>query len=83
MDIYNIVVPKDSPLRRFNELIDFSFVYVELIDECRPDNGKNAMNSIRIFKYFLFKLIFDLSDLDIVEHSKNDMSFYKRVDKLL
>ena len=30
---------------------------------------------IRMFKYLLLKSIFDLSDVDIVERSKYDMSF--------
>lgn len=75
MDIYDIVVPKDNLLRKINELIDFSFVYVELIDKYCLDNGRNAVCPIRMFKYLLLKSIFDLSDVDIVERSKYDMSF--------
>lgn len=30
MDIYDIVVPKDNMLRQINDLVDFSFVQVEL-----------------------------------------------------
>ena len=32
MDIYNLVIPKDNLLRKINELIDFTFVYDELIN---------------------------------------------------
>lgn len=39
------------------------------------DNGRNAINPIRMFKYLLLKSIYDLSDEDIVERSKYDMSF--------
>ena len=39
------------------------------------DNGRNAISPIRMFKYLLLKSIFDLSDVDIVERSKYDMSF--------
>ena len=31
--IYDLVVPKDNMLRKINELIDFSFVYDELLDK--------------------------------------------------
>lgn len=75
IDIYNLVVPKDNLLRKINELIDFSFVYEELVDKYCLDNGRNAVNPIRMFKYLLLKSIFDLSDVDIVERSKYDMSF--------
>jgi len=75
MDIYDIVVPQNNLLRKINELIDFSFVYEELIDKYCLDNGRNAVSPIRLFKYLLLKSIFDLSDVDIVERSKYDMSF--------
>jgi len=31
--LYDIVVPQDNLLRRINTLIDFSFVYQELVDK--------------------------------------------------
>ena len=73
--IYDLVVPKDNMLRKINELIDFSFVYNELLDKYCINNGRNAIDPIRMFKYLLLKSIFDLSDVDIVERSKYDMSF--------
>jgi len=73
--IYDIVVSKDNLLRKINELIDFSFVYDELINKYCLDNGRNAISPIRMFKYLLLKSIFDLSDVDIVERSRYDMSF--------
>ena len=75
IEIYDLVVPKDNLLRRINELIDFSFVYDELVEKYCLDNGRNAVSPIRMFKYLLLKSIFDLSDVDIVERSKYDMSF--------
>ena len=73
--IYDLIVPKDNMLRKINELIDFSFVYDELLDKYCINNGRNAIDPIRMFKYLLLKSIFDLSDVDIVERSKYDMSF--------
>jgi predicted DNA-binding transcriptional regulator len=73
--IYDLVVPKDNLLRRINELIDFSFVYEELKNNYCLSNGRNAVDPIRMFKYLLLKSIFDLSDIDVVERSKYDMSF--------
>ena len=75
MQIYELVVPKDNLLRQIKELVDFGFIYDELIDKYCPDNGRNAVSPIRMFKYLLLKSIYDLSDVDVVERSKYDMSF--------
>ena len=75
MAIYDLVVPKNNMLRQINELVDFSFVYEELKQNYCLDNGRNAIDPIRMFKYLLLKAIFELSDADIVERSKYDMSF--------
>jgi transposase len=75
MSIYDLVVPHDNLLRKIKELIDFSFIYDELLDKYCLDNGRNAISPIRMFKYLLLKSIFDISDVDVVERSKYDMSF--------
>ena len=58
-----------------NELVDFSFVLEELKEKYCHDKGRNAVPPVRMFKYLLLKSIFDLSDADVVERSKYDMSF--------
>jgi hypothetical protein len=75
MDLYNLTVPEDNMLRRINDLVDFSFVYDELEDKYCLNNGRIAIDPIRMFKYLLLKTIHDLSDVDIVDRSKYDMSF--------
>ena len=75
MAIYDIVVPKDNMLRQINELVDFSFILEELQTKYCLDNGRNAIPPIRMFKYLLLKAIYDVSDVDLVERSKYDMSF--------
>ncbi|UGB30348.1 IS1182 family transposase [Metabacillus sp. B2-18] len=73
--LYDIVVPQDNMLRRIKDLIDFSFIYEELKDKYCLDNGRNAIDPIRMFKYLFLKTIHDVSDVDIIERSKYDMSF--------
>ncbi|MEI2664479.1 IS1182 family transposase [Rossellomorea sp. LJF3] len=73
--LYDIVVPKDHLLRKINQLVDFSFVYDELKDKYCHTNGRNAIHPIRIFKYLLLKTIYTLSDVDLIERTKVDMSF--------
>jgi len=74
-DLYDLIVPKDNLLRKINELIDFSFVYDELVNKYCSNNGRNAESPIRMFKYMLLKTIYDVSDVDVVERSHFDMSF--------
>ncbi|HIB8182309.1 TPA: IS1182 family transposase [Elizabethkingia anophelis] len=73
--LYDIVVPKDNLLRRINDLIDFSFIYEELMEKYCPNNGRIAESPIRMFKYLLLKTIYSVSDVDVVERSRYDMSF--------
>ena len=73
--LYDIVVPQDNLLRRINTLIDFSFVYQELVDKYCSGNGRMAESPIRMFKYLLLKVIYDISDVDVVERSCYYMSF--------
>ncbi|MCI9080508.1 MAG: IS1182 family transposase [Lachnospiraceae bacterium] len=75
LEIYELVVPKDNLLRQIKELVDFGFIYDELLDKYCLNNGRNAVPPIRMFKYLLLKSIYDLSDADVVERSKYDMSF--------
>ena len=51
------------------------FVYKELVDKYCSDNGRMAESPIRMFKYLLLKVIYDISDVDVVERSRFDMSF--------
>ncbi|MBP2659031.1 MAG: transposase [Firmicutes bacterium] len=74
-ELYTILIPQDNLLRRMDELVDFSFVYEELKENYCHNNGRTAVDPVRMFKYLLLKSIFDLSDVDLVERSKTDLSF--------
>jgi transposase len=73
--LYDLIVPKDNLLRKINELIDFSFIYEELLDKYCSNNGRTAESPVRMFKYLLLKTIYSVSDVDVVERSRYDMSF--------
>jgi transposase len=75
IEIYEAVIPTDNMLRKIKELVNFDFVYEELRTEYCLDNGRNAIDPIIMFKYLLLKIIYDISDLDVVERSRYDMSF--------
>ena len=73
--LYDIIVPKDNLLRKINDLIDFSFIYEELLTKYCHTNGRNTESPIKMFKYLLLKTIYTVSDVDVVERSRYDMSF--------
>ena len=73
--LYDMLVPKNHVLRQINDLIDFSFVYDELTSKYCLDNGLLAEDPIKMFKYLLLKTIYTLSDVDVVEHSRYDLSY--------
>jgi transposase len=56
-DLYDIIIRKDNLLRQINELIDFSFVRKELVSKYCPDNGRMAIDPVRLFKYLLHQSI--------------------------
>ena len=66
-DLYDLIIPRDNVLRRINDLVDFS-------KYCH-DNGRMAESPVMMFKYLLLKTIYDISDVDVVERSRYDMSF--------
>jgi transposase len=73
--LYDRLIPEGHLLRKINELVDFSFVYEELKDKYCLDNGRNAVNPITMFKYLMLKVLYELSDNDLIERSRYDMSF--------
>ena len=73
--LYDLIIPKDNLLRQITNLVDFSFVYQELQDKYCHDNGRTAESPIRMFKYLLLKVIYNISDVDVVERTRYDMSF--------
>jgi len=73
--LYDLIVPKENILRKINDLIDFSFIYDELLNKYCTTNGRMAESPVRMFKYLFLKTIYTVSDVDVVERSQYDMSF--------
>ncbi len=74
-DLYDLIIAQDNILRRINDLIDFSFIYDELSSKYCHNNERTAESPIKMFKYLLLKVIYNISDVDVVERSRIDMSF--------
>lgn len=75
LQLYELVIPTEHKLRKIKNLVDFSFVYEELKCNYCPDNGRGAIDPIRMFKYLFLKSLYDLSDVDLVERSRTDLAF--------
>ncbi len=75
LELYDIVIPKNNILRQIKEMVDFNFVYDELKDKYCEDNGRPAYDPIMMFKYLLIKCIKQLSDVDLIEQTRYDLSF--------
>lgn len=73
--LYDLIVPQSNLLRKINDLIDFSFIHEELLSKYSSDQGRVAESPVKLFKYLLLKVIYTLSDVDVVERSRYDMSF--------
>ncbi|WP_461207921.1 transposase, partial [Clostridium sp. DL1XJH146] len=75
LELYDLLIPKDHMLRKINDLVDFSFIYDELLCNYSLGQGRGAKDPIMMFKYLLLKTIYEISDEDVVERSLYDMSF--------
>lgn len=73
--LYDMLIPKDHKFRQFLNLVDFSFVYDELKNKYCPDNGRAANDPVMMFKYLVLKALSGLSDENLVERSKYDLSY--------
>ena len=74
-NLYSIIIPKENILKQINDLVDFSFVYDELMVNYSTSMGRGAIDPIMLFKYLLLKVIYEISDEDVVERTLYDMSF--------
>ena len=48
-DLYDLIIPQDNLLRRINDLVDFSFIQKELIDQYCQDNGRMTESPVMMF----------------------------------
>lgn len=75
LQLYDLVIPQEHKLRKIKQLVDFSFIYDEIKNNYCQDNGRGAIDPIRMFKYLFLKTLYDLSDVDLVERSHTDLAF--------
>lgn len=50
--LYDLIINKNHPLRKFNELDDFSYAMEELTEKYCLDNGRHSHNPIMMFNIY-------------------------------
>ena len=73
--LYDILIEKENFWRQLNESIDFSFIFDEVRAKYSDSMGRPAEDPIIMFKYILLKSKFELSDRDLIVHTKTDMLY--------
>lgn len=74
-ELYRKLLPEHHKLRKILKLTDFYFIIDELKDNYCLDTGRNATDPILLFNYLMLKVIYKLSDVDLVERTSYDLSF--------
>lgn len=72
--LYDVIVPKDNELRLLLEMIDFDFIYDEMASKYCLDDGRIAVDPVQMFKYLYLKVLYNISDRDLIKRAKTDMA---------
>jgi len=75
LELYDILIPKNHLLRRYNELMDFGFVTEELKDTYSETMGAEAIDPEEMFKLLLLKVMYPMSDRDLIERATTDLAY--------
>ena len=75
LSLYDMLIPKDHFLRQMNELVDFSFINEALAGCYSNEMGRLPIPPIQMFKYLLLKELSNLSDRDLMERARYDLSY--------
>ena len=73
--LYDKIIPKNHPLRKINESIDFSFVNPLLGANYSIDYGRPAYSPEVMFKLLFLKLLYNLSDERVIQEAQVNMAY--------
>lgn len=73
--LYDQIIPKDHFLRKLKENVDFSFVNKLVENEYSKTFGRPANEPELMFKLLFLQKKDDLSDREVIERAKTDMSY--------
>ena len=72
---YDRVIPQDHLLRQINETVDFSFIREMLKDRYSKDRGRPAEEPEFMFKICLLEYLYNLSDVQVIEHIRLNIAY--------
>ncbi|WP_052737878.1 transposase [Bacillus sp. SA1-12] len=72
---YDKVIPQDHLLRQIDETIDLSFIRDMLSDRYSADRGRPAEEPEFMFKICLLEYLYDLSDVQVIEHIRVNLAY--------
>ncbi|WP_175639464.1 IS1182 family transposase [Metabacillus schmidteae] len=72
---YDKVIPQNHLLRQIDETVNFSFIYDMLAERYSPDRGRPAEDPVFMFKICLLEYLYDLSDVQVVEHIPLNLAY--------
>lgn len=75
LELYDILISKSHFLRQLNEIMDFEFVYDELKGTYSATMGAEAFDPREMFRLLLLKVLYPMSDRDLIERATTDMAF--------
>lgn len=74
-NLYDLIIPSDDILRRIKENVDFTFVRETLRQKYSREMGRDAVDPVVLFKMLFLKMMFKVSDRQLVRRTTTDMSF--------
>jgi transposase len=73
--VFAIVVPQDHYLRQVVAKIDFQRFRPRLAEAYSPDQGRPAIDPVRMLKILFLRFHYKLSDRQVMERTKTDVAF--------
>jgi len=73
--LYDRIVPIDHPLRKINQVVDFSFVRQILEDRYHPDLGRPAENPEFMLRLCLLQYLYGDSDRQVIENARLNLAY--------
>ncbi len=73
--LYDRIVPIDHPLRKINQVVDFSFVRQILEDRYHPDLGRPAEDPEFMLRLCLLQYLYGDSDRQVIENARLNLAY--------
>ncbi len=73
--LYESLIPSDHFLKQVKEQIDFGYIISIVEKNYSSNRGRNSLDPVMVFKLLFLKYYYNLSDKNVVERARYDLSF--------